>query len=133
MTQELEAQQPIRPTAKVSDLEARINRLKSQKASLEHKQKMHTKSERMLRTRTLIQVGGLVSISGLLERFDIALGDDLQLDEKAKSKSKIVMGVLMSVIEQLPKNLNQEDLERLSKKGASAMVARAIQKDFDDI
>ena len=130
MAQELETQQPIREATKVSDIEARINRLKSQKAALETKQKIQTKNERMQRTRTLIQVGGLVSISGLLERFDIALGDDLQLDDEAKDKSKIVMGVLMSVIEQLPKHLSEEDLKRSSKKGESAMTTRAIQKDL---
>lgn len=130
MTQELDAQQPIRPTAKVSDIEAKINRLKSQKAALETKQKIQTKRERMQRTRTLIQVGGLVSLSGLLERFEIALGDDLQLDEEAKKKSKIIMGVLMSVIEQLPKKLSEDDLKRLSKKGESAMTTRALQKDI---
>ncbi len=102
------------------------------KAALETKQKIQTKNERMQRTRTLIQVGGLVSISGLLERFDIAMGDDLQLDEVAKDKSKIVMGVLMSVIEQLPKHLSEADLKRLSKKGESAMTTRAIQKDLTD-
>ena len=117
---------------KLKDFEVKLNRLRSKKSALEYKLKMHTKSERMLRTRTLIQVGGLVSLSGLLERFDIALGDDLQLDEEAKSKSKIVMGVLMSVIEQLPKNLNEDDLSRLSKKGESAMTTRAIQKDIDE-
>jgi hypothetical protein len=86
----------------------------------------------MQRTRTLIQVGGLVSLSGLLERFEIALGDDLQLDEEAKKKSKIIMGVLMSVIEQLPNNLSEEDLKRLSKKGESAMTTRALQKDINE-
>ena len=98
------------PQAKMSDLDARIKHLKSQKAALETKNNKHTKNERMKRTRTLIQVGGLVSLSGLLERFDMTLGDDLQLDNIAKDKSKILMGILLSVVEQLPQHFSENDL-----------------------
>ena len=109
-TSEHEREKDTPLTAKMSDLDARINRLKSQKAALETKHNKHTKNERMKRTRTLIQVGGLVSLSGLLERFDITLGDDLQLDNIAKDKSRILMGVLLSVMEQLPQNFSENDL-----------------------
>ena len=121
---------PIETSKDITDLESQINRLKSQKAALETKQKMDSKRDRMQRTRTLIQVGGLVSLSGLLERFGITLGDDLQLNQDAKEKSKIITGVLMSVMEQLPPNLSDTDLKRLSKKGESVMMSRAIQKDL---
>ena len=76
------------------------------------------------------QVGGLVSLSGLLQRFGITLGDDLQLNQDAKEKSKIITGILMSVMEQLPPNLSDTDLKRLSKKGESVMTTRAIKKDL---
>jgi len=121
---------PIETSKNITDLEAQINRLKSQKAALETKLKMDSKRDRMQRTRTLIQVGGLVSLSGLLDRFGITLGDDLQLNQEAKEKSKIITGVLMSVMEQLPPHLSDTDLKRLSKKGESVMTTRAIMKDL---
>jgi hypothetical protein len=124
--------QTVQSKTKISDIDAKLNRLKSQKAALEAKQKIQTKRERMQRTRTLIQVGGLVSLSGLLERFGIALGDDLQLDIDAKEQSKVIMGVLMSVMEQLPRHLSENELQRLSKKGERALTTRAIQKDINE-
>jgi hypothetical protein len=124
--------QTVQSKTKISDIDAKLNRLKSQKAALETKQKVQTKRERMQRTRTLIQVGGLVSLSGLLERFGIALGDDLQLDIDAKEQSKVIMGVLMSVMEQLPRHLSENELQRLSKKGERALTTRAIQKDINE-
>jgi hypothetical protein len=124
--------QTVQSKTKISDIDAKLNRLKSQKAALETKQKVQTKRERMQRTRTLIQVGGLVSLSGLIERFGIALGDDLQLDIDAKEQSKVIMGVLMSVMEQLPRHLSENELQRLSKKGERALTTRAIQKDINE-
>jgi hypothetical protein len=124
--------QTVQSKNKISDIDAKLNRLKSQKAALETKQKVQTKRERMQRTRTLIQVGGLVSLSGLIERFGIALGDDLQLDIDAKEQSKVIMGVLMSVMEQLPRHLSENELQRLSKKGERALTTRAIQKDINE-
>lgn len=40
--------------------------------------------ERRARTRGLILLGGLISKSGLLETFDIKLGEDLQKDPDLK-------------------------------------------------
>ncbi|HUX79802.1 MAG TPA: conjugal transfer protein TraD [Alphaproteobacteria bacterium] len=39
---------------------------------------------RRARTRSLIQLGGLVEKSGLLETFQISLGEDLQRDPETK-------------------------------------------------
>jgi hypothetical protein len=39
---------------------------------------------RKARTRTLLQIGGLVAKSGLLETFEISLGLDLQRDPEQK-------------------------------------------------
>jgi hypothetical protein len=43
-------------------------------------------SLRKARTRTLIQLGGLVEKAGLLETFEISLGLDLQKDPEIKEQ-----------------------------------------------
>ena len=49
---------------------------------------------RKARTRTLIQLGGLVEKSGLLEPLNITLGDDLQKDYEHLESIAILMGAL---------------------------------------
>jgi hypothetical protein len=48
--------------------------------------------QRKTRTRTLIQLGGLVFKAGLLEPLDLALGDDLQKDEQNFDGVATLMG-----------------------------------------
>ncbi|MBX9805238.1 MAG: conjugal transfer protein TraD [Alphaproteobacteria bacterium] len=47
---------------------------------------------RKARTRTLIQLGGLVDKSGLLEPLNITLGDDLQKDYGHLESTAILTG-----------------------------------------
>jgi hypothetical protein len=47
---------------------------------------------RKARTRTLIQLGGLVDKSGLLEPLEIALGDDLQKDYECFGPTATLLG-----------------------------------------
>ena len=54
----------------------------------------HT-SFRKLRTRTLIQLGGLIEKAGLLQTLDIAMGSDLQKDEGVKDAVTTLLGSLM--------------------------------------
>lgn len=56
-------------------------RLKMQKNSLR---------ERKLRTRTLIQLGGLVQKAGLMETFNIRPGDDLQEYENLRKAAQLL-------------------------------------------
>jgi hypothetical protein len=48
------------------------------------KLKVTSHEMRRARTRSLVQLGGLVSKSGLLETFEISLGQDLQRDPEQK-------------------------------------------------
>ena len=48
---------------------------------------------RKARTRTLIQLGGLVEKSGLLEPLNITLGDDLQKDYEHLENTAILTGL----------------------------------------
>ena len=51
-------------------------------------------SFRKLRTRTLIQLGGLIEKAGLLQTLGIAMGSDLQKDEDVKDAVMILLGSL---------------------------------------
>ena len=87
---------------KIKAIDAKLNRLRAQKNALEFREKNASKQLRMKRTRTLIQTGGLLSVAGLLDRFSIELGDDLQVDSNNHDKAATLLGVFISLIEQLP-------------------------------
>ncbi len=55
-------------------------------------------SNRKLRTRTLIQIGGLVQKSGLMDAFAIESGEDLQ-DYESIHKSSRLLGFLCHCLE----------------------------------
>jgi len=76
-------------------------------------------SMRKERTRTLIQLGGLMDKAGLLENFDIALGRDLQKDAELKTPVSALMGALL----ELKQIMTQDALpfSLLAEKGARAL------------
>ncbi len=102
---------------KYSNIEVQLNRLLSQKASIQHKLKIKNKSERKARTRTLIQLGGILSLTPLLDICDIHLDDDLQLSYQDKADT--LLGILHTLCEHLPEKLNISDLERFKHIGNS--------------
>ncbi len=111
-----------------------INRLHSQKAALLHKQKMQNERDRKARTRSLIQLGGLVSVSNLGEYCGIELGKDLQTDETLKENVEMFLGLLMSIAEQLPHPVTPSVRENFIDKGKRALImhlARDPLKSFE--
>lgn len=52
---------------------------------------------RKARTRTLIQAGGLLEKSGLLDEFSIELGADLQKDIECKDQVHALFGALLEI------------------------------------
>ncbi|USO01584.1 MAG: conjugal transfer protein TraD [Alphaproteobacteria bacterium] len=56
---------------------------------------------RKARTRTLIQIGGLVEKSGLLDRLSISLGQDLQRDNALRDEVLVLLGALSSLEEEM--------------------------------
>jgi hypothetical protein len=56
---------------------------------------------RKQRTRTLIQLGGLIEKSGLLDQFAISLGQDLQKDEEAHDEVMVLLGALTSLVHEM--------------------------------
>ena len=84
---------------------------------------------RRARTRTLIQIGGLIEKSGFLEKIGIQLGDDLQNDETLFDKASILLGAVYELHSEIldhkqqlniwrdrGKNLMQQDIIITSKK-----------------
>ena len=57
--------------------------------------------ERRARTRTLIQVGGLVEKAGLLQALGLEAGDDLQKDSEAFESAATLLGALLEASEAL--------------------------------
>ncbi len=105
----------------IKAIDTQLNRLRAQKNALEFRQKNDSKQLRMMRTRTLIQTGGLLSVAGLLDRFSIILGEDLQVDSQNHDKAATLLGVFITLMEQLPHEFTDEELNALKNKGIRAM------------
>lgn len=106
---------------KVDAITVKLNRLKAQRARLEHSEEKRTKRARMARTRTLIQMGGLLSIVTIPRWFDIELGDDLQTDLDKQDQSMMLLGLLATVVEQLPSEFSDDRKIELKLKGQRFM------------
>ncbi len=77
---------------------------------------------RRARTRSLIQIGGLVEKAGLLDDFGLMLGADFQKDEEMKHPVSALMGALL----ELKAILKQEQypLSLLSEKGMKYLATQ---------
>ena len=90
------------------DLQVKLNRLYAKRAALEKRLKSRTTSDRLRRTRTLIQLGGLVAKSGLMELCDIYEGDDLQTDIPNLDKAATLLGILSETMNHLTENADPD-------------------------
>jgi Conjugal transfer protein TraD len=107
---------------KTDDIQIKLNRLYAKKASLDLKLKTKINKSRKSRTRTLIQVGGLVNMLGLLDYCEIKLGDDLQTDFEAKQKALTLLGMLVNLQEQFSNQLTTPaQIQEFQKKGNRAI------------
>ena len=83
-------------------MQEKIRKKKQQMAKLDGKiqrlkvrAKQESESKRKARTRTLIQLGGLVELAGLSQLFGITLGQDLQLHKAEMDKAATLLGALL--------------------------------------
>ena len=76
----------------------------------------------MQRTRTMIQLGGLVAKSGLVELCDIHEGDDLQIDIPSLDKAATLLGILHETMNKLTE---------LSDKNSEESAATITSKQMD--
>ena len=116
----------IKALKQYSDIEVELNRLHSQKAALQHKLKTYDKGERKSRTRTLIQLGGLLNISPLLSLCEIELGDDLQISHQDKADT--LLGVISVLCDNLPESINAKELDRFKNLGYALRVNHEFKK-----
>ncbi len=113
---------------KLDDITIAVNRLTAQKAQLTTALKKENTAERRARTRTLIQLGGLLTVSGLHELFDISPGDDLELDPTTRDNGATLLGCLITVMEQMPTLVSDEDTDVFKQKGIRALNMRNYAK-----
>ena len=113
---------------KLDDITIAVNRLTAQKAQLTTALKKENMAERRARTRTLIQLGGLLTVSGLLELFDILPGDDLELDSTKSDNGATLLGCLITVMEQMPTLVSNDDQDVFKRKGIRALTQRNYAK-----
>ena len=106
---------------KYSNIEVQLNRLLAQKASLQHKLKVKNKAERKARTRTLIQLGGILSLTPILEICNIHLGDDLQLSHQDKADT--LLGILSTLFESFSDKVDSADMQRCQNIGNALRIA----------
>lgn len=78
-----------------------LNRLKALKSRFNSAQNNFTNIQRKARTRTLIQIGGLLNLVGLPRLCGINEGDDLQFDLENQDKAATLLGMLAHVNEKL--------------------------------
>lgn len=79
-----------------------INRQLSTNAAISNRNQLANKSLRKARTRTLIQAGSLLSMTGFFTICGIEEGQNLQLDFENGDKAAILLGVLSEAFEKLP-------------------------------
>ena len=105
-----------------------INRNVSASAKVNTLMQKENTQERRLRTRTLIQCGGLLSLSGLLEQCDIEEGEDIQHDLESYEKAAMLLGILVNASEAfLLQNNDRQKVERFKKIGKSRMKQAAAR------
>jgi len=79
----------------------KLNRLQARKAQLGSQQKALSIMDRRARTRTLIQMGGLLNMIGLPQICGIHEGDNLQADPLNHDKAATLLGMLVHLNEKL--------------------------------
>lgn len=103
-----------------------MNRIRSQIALMSFKETKLESSNRRARTRTLIQLGGVVSLSGIASLLDIQEGDDLQLDFESKDKAAALLGGLSELVTMLETSPDLK--EKWLQKGINILKTRQYQK-----
>ncbi len=92
-----------------------INRLRNNLSQEKNKMTKQRQADRKARAHQLIQIGGLVKKSGLVDAFLIVPGDDLQAHENLEKASRL-LGFLSTCFEE--KDFNEENLEAWQSLGS---------------
>ena len=71
----------------------------NRKSYMEYRDETNSRKMRKARTRTLIQLGGLIEKAGLLDFVELETGQDLQKDPATFEGAATLMGALLSLKE----------------------------------
>ena len=112
----------MKNSSKLSDIKIKLNRLYAEKAALKHKIEKQESRTRKARTRTLIQMGGLLELTPLPSLCEIQLGDDLQGEHQ--SKAALLLGMLAKYSETLPEKLSEDEKQELETLGLTLIAKR---------
>jgi hypothetical protein len=115
-------------STKLSSIDAKINLLKAKAAAINTRLNAYNNNHRKARTRTLIQLGGIISLTNLVAICDINQGDDLQIDIESQDKAAILLGLLVELNESLPESFTCEQLNFYQNKGIQYMKNHDIKK-----
>lgn len=93
---------------------------KVEKGTKQH-DKLDKNEQRKARTRTLIQLGGVLKLTGLLDYCDIKVGEDLQEDITAMDKSAVLLGILLETYNKVPNEPDDSKINAWMKRGIECM------------
>lgn len=77
---------------------------------------------RKARNRSLIQLGGLIAKSGILEKFDIEVGRDLQKDKDMEGRAATFYGALLEMKADIEDNISQTQRNLWKQKGKKELA-----------
>lgn len=79
---------------------------------------------RRARTRTLIQLGGLLEKSGIADLFGITLGQDLQRDDEISEEVAAIMGALVELKSSCGTEYFQQQKLLWAQKGKASLAKK---------
>lgn len=89
--------------------------------------------ERRARTRTLIQAGGLLNLSGLLEFCSIEEGEDLQYDLESRYKAATLLGILSETFQTLVENPDPKQILKFRNLGTLLMKQSSARTSYQKL
>ena len=113
---------------KLKTLEIKKNRVNAQ-LNIENRKNLSSANiDRKKRTRTLIQLGSLIKLSGLMEICEIEEGNDLQSSIEDADKAATLLGVLITCVENMRDELDESVLEVFKQKGIRTLKMNSYSK-----
>lgn len=88
---------------------------------------LSSSAQRRARTRSLIQLGGLIEKAGLLEKFGVALGEDLQKSPHMKEPIAALFKGLLELGEMV--NSDDVDLRLWAAQGLEAFRSKGMNNE----
>lgn len=90
---------------------------------------MQTKinNKRRARTRTFIQAGALIKLTGLFELCNIQEGDDLQYDLASRDKAAVLVGIFLDAVHAISNTPDTLHIERWRNTGIMFLKQRSAQ------